>query len=192
MTLVDKSLEQMLREIEFTHITRCDYEIIPNNSYACPIEGTILQASGGTAVVEEVSVQYICGLLDDAGFYYEMEMGDMDSHDLPLWRAIKEAIWGVYTPKYGIELPFTSIVRVGRHGSILTFKNEGDGFDYVEYISFMRKSIKEMGTDFFEAYSEDDRLMEVGYLDAADCEASYEGNGNTLHIMVTRFGPGCN
>ncbi len=189
MTLVDKSLEQMLGEIEFTNITRCDYKIPQKNSRAQPIKKSTLQDSGGIAVVEEISDQYICDLLYAAGIYHKRDIDDMDSNDFPLWQAIKMAIWGVYAPANGVELPFCSMVRVGVHGCVFSFENEGDGFDYVKYISFMRKSIKEQEREFYKININDDRLCELAVLDRPGFEASYKGNGNTVHIMVKYFNP---
>ena len=153
MVFVEKSLVDMVTEIEFRRMAREDI-LIPNERPDVFVPDS--EDSNQTIVSEE----------------YIKSLGEFAARNF-------YALWELYINaqhrgnKSNPDLPIITKVFEGSRGTVMRIEDCGEGFDYKDFIVKMR-----LGVRFFEGEGKGLR-----YSDRSKDLVSYEGDGNIVNVM---------
>ena len=162
MVLVNKSLDSMLDKIKCTELTSFDFfnldEILPG----------------------EFSGNPLIYLFGSSGYWVELmkELGPNFYQNLngPIGHALENAfLRGNEKKRY---LPVSLKVFSGRRGKVVRIRDSGQGFDFNRKINLMRAG----NQNYFNGKGRGLRTM-----DKPGALVSYEGNGNTINIMLSSY-----
>jgi anti-sigma regulatory factor (Ser/Thr protein kinase) len=174
MVFVNKSFRQMMKKIKFQRFIRKDRISPKDNADIFRIHRPLLNESYLESTLEKLDLPdrytVVEFKFDGCNFYYKYR-------DF-IKNLISEAMLNCYERghKRNGNLKISFRIAEGQNGYVLRFRDQGNGFDYLERIKKLRTN---------QEYWERSGSC-FAFLDSPDVEASYEGNGKILNVKIMK------
>lgn len=174
MTLINKSFEQMLEEIDFEKFIRHD-NVCPEKNPEKFRRGQDVNDSfmPHTEYIEEIKKQ-MKDIIEPNKVYYPSEYPPG-----VLTKVIEETMLNMYERANDCTDWLNMSVKLaqGSKGYVLRFRDSGKGFNFKEKVKRMKK-----GKKYSQRKGCGLKILNNGII-----ESSFEGNGNIVNIMIKKY-----